>query len=270
MHLSFRSSGAVIGAGFLLTSLAGLTGCSTAFTPLSTDIEKVVSVTGNWQLASTAASASKLPALSGELTGNSHAMTGLFHSDSANACVASSEIFELAGSADAHNAVTLTGSNPLGGKLTVTGTLAADGKSLTDAAYSVSGGSCAMAKPAQASAQEYTMSANYTGSFSDADGQVITLTATLSQSTTPDENGNFSLTGTGTFPSNPCFNSPVSATATELTGNTFNFTYQDPTTQNSVAVAGNISPDGSTLTVTNWTLTGPCGPDSGTGLLTQQ
>jgi hypothetical protein len=36
-----------------------------------------------------------------------------------------------------------------------------------------------------------------------------------------------------------------------------------------VDVAGNFSTDGKTLTVTNWTLTGSCGPDSGTGLMTQ-
>jgi len=248
----------------------GLTGCNTALAPTSVPTANAIAVTGNWQFSSTAASASKLSSVSGELTGSSQSMTGLLHSDSASACVAPSQIFEMTGSANAKNEVTLTGSNPAGGKLNVTGTLAADGKSLTNAAYSVSGGACAMAQPADASAQQYTMSANYAGTFSDADGQVIALTATLSQSTTPDQNGNFSLSGTGTFPSNPCFNSPVSATATELTGNTFSFTYQDPTTLNTVAVTGNISPDGSTLNVTNWTLTGPCGPDAGTGLLTQQ
>jgi hypothetical protein len=248
----------------------GLAGCNAVLSPILAPATDAVAVTGNWQFTSTAASASKLPALSGELTGSSQAMTGLLHSDSTSSCVAPSQIFEMMGSANAKSEVTLTGTNPVGGKLTVTGTLAADGKSLTNAAYSVSGGSCAMAQPADASGQQYAMSANYAGTFSDSDGQVIALTATLSQSSTPDQNGNFTLSGTGTFPSNPCFNSPVSATATELTGNTFSFTYQDPTTLNSVAVAGNISSDGSTLTVTNWTLTGPCGPDSGTGVLTQQ
>lgn len=238
-----------------------------ALTP--TEVAKdAVAVTGNWQF--TSASASNLPALSGELTGSSQAMTGLFHSDSAKSCVAPGQIFEVSGSADAKNEVTLTGSNPVGGKLTLTGTLAKDGKSMINSSYRVSGGSCAMAKAVAALAQQYQMSANYAGSFSDSDGQVIALTATLSQSNTPDQNGNYTLTGTGTFPSNPCFNSPVTVTASELTGNTFNFTYQDQVTLNSVAVAGNISSDGSTLSVTNWTLTGPCGPDSGTGTLTQQ
>ena len=269
MQSSFRTSCALSGASLLLTTL-GLAGCNAALSPLSITPLSAIAVTGNWQFASTAPSAGKLPAISGELTGSNQSMTGLFHSDSAESCVAPSQVFEMTGSADAKNNVTLTGSNPVGGKLTLTGTLAADGKSMTNTAYSVSGGSCAMAKPAAASAQQYDMSANYAGSFSDSDGQVITLSATLSQSSMPDQNGNYTLTGTGTFPSNPCFNSPVTVTASELTGNTFNFTYQDSVTTNSVAVAGNISPDGSTLTVTNWTLTGPCGPDSGTGVLTQQ
>lgn len=270
MPSSFRSSCAFLGASLLATASFGLTGCNTGLAPSTVSAANAIAVTGNWQFASTTAAASKLPALSGELTGNSQAITGLLHSDASSSCTTPSQIFEVTGSADTKNEMTLTGSNEVGGKLTLTGTLAADGKSLTNAAYSVSGGSCAMAKVAEAAAQQYQMAASYAGSFSDPDGQVIALTAVLSQSQTPDQNGNYTLSGTGTFPSNPCFNSPVTATSTELTGNTFNFTYQDPVTTNSVSVVGTISPDGSTLNVTNWTLTGPCGPDGGTGLLTKQ
>ena len=37
-----------------------------------------------------------------------------------------------------------------------------------------------------------------------------------------------------------------------------------------VVATGTFSTDGATLTVSSWTLTGPCGPDSGTGTLTKQ
>jgi hypothetical protein len=37
-----------------------------------------------------------------------------------------------------------------------------------------------------------------------------------------------------------------------------------------VTANGTFSTDGTTLTVTGWNLTGYCGPDSGTGLLTKQ
>jgi hypothetical protein len=98
---------------------------------------------------------------------------------------------------------------------------------------------------------------------------VITLSANLSQSPSSNTDGNFTLSGTGTFPNNPCFNSPVTMSSSQVTGGSFTFIYTDPTTQNVVTTNGTFSTDGQTLTVTQWTLTGPCGPDSGTGLLTQ-
>jgi hypothetical protein len=259
----------IAGASLLLPTSLFLAGCTGAMTPVATP--NAIAVTGNWQVSSSAAAASKLPAISGELTGSSRAMTGIFHSQSPSACVAPAQAFEVSGAADAKLNVRLTGTNVAGGTLTIRGTLAADGKSLTDASYQVAGGSCAMSAPAQAEAQSYSsITGTYAGSFSDGDGQVITLTASLTQAPASDTDGNFQLSGTGTFPSNPCFSSPVSLSNSQVTGGDFNFTYADQTTGNTVNVIGNFSTDGKTLTVTQWTLTGSCGPDSGTGLLTQQ
>jgi hypothetical protein len=264
-----RSSCALLGASLVLPTLLGLAGCNSAMTP--TPAAKAIAVTGNWQISSAAPVAGKLSSISGELTGSTAAMTGIFHSDSASACIAPKQAFEVSGSANANNLVTLTAANVAGGKLTITGTLAADGKSLSDASYNVVGGSCAFAAPADANAQSYSsINGNYTGSFSDTDGQSIQVSATLTQTPSSDTDGNFQLSGTGTFPNNPCFNSPVTLSASQVTGGSFNFTYADSSTGNSVDVAGNFSTDGKTLTVTNWTLTGSCGPDSGTGLMTQQ
>ena len=255
-------------ASLLVTSLF-ITGCNSGMIPVSTTA--AVAVTGNWQLASTAVSASKLPSLSGELTGNSTSMTGIFHSNSTTACVAPTQTFDVTGSADSKMLVTLTGANTVGGTLKVTGTLAADGKSLADATYMVTGGSCAFAAPAAATAQSYSsIDGNYTGSFADSDGQTIAVNATLTQTPTSDTDGNFQLSGTGTFPNNPCFNSPVSISKSQVTGGSFDLTYSDATTGNSVEALGNFSTDGKTLTVTQWTLTGSCGPDTGTGSLIQQ
>jgi hypothetical protein len=269
MRVSIRSACAYLGASLLVGIAVGLSGCDAALAPVSS--LNAVGLTGNWQFASTAAAASKLPEISGELTGNSQAMTGIFHSDSLSACVVPSAAFEVAGAANGAGLVTLTGANVGGGKLTITGTLAADGKSLTDASYNVVGGPCAFAQAASAQAQQYSaVSGTYAGSFSDSDGQVITLSATLTQTPNADTDGNFQLSGTGTFPNNPCFASPVTMTSSQVTGGSFTFTYTDPTTQNEVVTNGALSTDGKTLTVTGWTLTGSCGPDHGTGLLMQQ
>jgi len=225
---------------------------------------------GNWQLSSTASAASKLASLSGELSGSTTAATGIFHTDSSTACVATTAPIELSGSANGDNVLTLTG-GMAGGTLTVTGTLAADGKSLSNASYNVSGGTCAFPTPAPAIGQNYSpITGNYTGSFSDAGGNVININAVLTQTPMSDTDGNFQLSGTGTFPANPCFNSPVSVTNSQVTGGSFTLTYADNVTANSVTASGTFSTDGTTLTVTNWTLTGSCGPDSGTGILTKQ
>lgn len=268
--MSLRSSLACLslGAGLAL-SLIGLAGCGSGLAAAAVSARSTP-VTGNWQLTSTATSAANLAAISGELTGTSASMTGILHADSTSACIAPTSAFEVAGSANAASLVTLTGTLA-GGKITITGTLAADGQSFTNSTYTVTGGTCAFTTPARATAHVYSsISGNYAGSFSDPNGQVISITAALTQTPSSDTDGNFQLSGTGTFPNNPCFSSPVSISNSQVTGGDFTLTYTDATTQNSVTALGTFSTDGSTLTVTQWTLSGPCGPDTGTGLLAKQ
>ena len=267
MKFSRLSCCAALCASFVLTLL--LTGCADmGTTPISAANP---TVTGNWQFSSASANAAKLASFSGELTGNASQMTGILHSNSTTSCVAPSVAIAMTGSTNANGVTTLTSSNFPSGTLTITGTLAADGKSFNTAAYTVTGGTCAFTQPANATAQDYApISGTFTGGFSDPDGHLINVTATLTQSPTSDVDGNFTLSGNGTFPSNPCFISPVTVSNTQVTGGSFTFTYADPTTTNSVTANGTFSTDGKTLTVTSWTLTGPCGPDTGTGTLTRQ
>jgi hypothetical protein len=250
---------------------ASILGCNAGLT--ATPAVNTVSVTGNWQLASADAAAARLPALSGELKGSGSAITGLFHSNAASACVAPSSVIELTGSANASSVVTLTGANVAGGTLTVRGTLAADGKSFSSASYQVTGGSCAFPKAAVATAQAYSsISGNYSGTFSDTTGNALPVTATLTQTPDSDTDGNFQLSGTGSFADgrSPCIASPATVSNSQVTGGNFSLTYTDPSSQNSVAASGTFSTDGTTLTISSWTLTGNCGTFTGTGLLTKQ
>lgn len=266
MRLS-RSSAFVVCSAVLAASL-GLSGCSSSIVPSA--VTNALAVSGNWQVSSSAVVASKLPSLSGTLNGSTAAVTGTLHSVSTNSCVAPSTLIQVSGHADAKNNLTLTGSVG-GGTLTITGALAEDGKSLTGAAYNITGGSCAFTAQAAATAQSYSsVTGTYAGSFSDANGHVIDITANLTQSPASDSDGNYLLSGTGSFPNNQCFSSPVSISNAQVTGGTFTQTYADPNTNNSVTATGTFSTDASTLTVSNWTLTGSCGPDSGTGSLTRQ
>jgi hypothetical protein len=228
-------------------------------------------VSGNWQV-SAASNGIPLPSLSGALTGNqtTAAVTGVLHSDLTTGCATMQDAFPVTGSTDFNGITTLTGS-VAGGTLTITGKLALDGQSLSNVSYNISGGQCAFTGPTTAAVQNYgAVTGTYTGSFSDPDGKVIDVTANLTQATTGDTSGNFQLSGTGSFGSNPCFVSPVTVSNSQVTGWSFRITYADSVTGNSVTAVGTISTDGTTLTVTNWSMTGPCGADSGTGTLTQQ
>ena len=267
MLLPSRSLRAVIVPAVLSLLPLLLTGCSATSTGASAS--KAAFVAGNWQFSSVAPAAVHLSGISGELSGSAAAVTGILHAQLASACVAPTTALTVAGSADANGALTLT-SAVAGGTLTINGNLAADGRSLSNATYNVAGGTCAFAKPADAVAQAYMpLSGSYTGTFRDGDGLIATVQANLTQSADANGDGNYTLTGTAT-PNNPCFSTTVPILNTSVTGGNFTFTYTDPNTTNSVTANGTFSNDASTLTVANWTLSGPCGADTGTGSMTRQ
>lgn len=227
-------------------------------------------VSGNWQVS--AAGNVPLARISGSLTDGSTNLgstpvTGILHADATATCTTAAELITVKGTTDGNGITTLSG--PVaGGTVTVTGTLAADGRSLSKATVNVSGGQCAYATAAQATVQNYSaVAGTYAGNLSDAQGPVMNVTASLSQAANGDQNGNFTLSGTVSLGTNSCFVSPVPVVNSEVSGGNFVLTYTDNTKGNSVTATGTFSPDGKTLTVTNWSLTGPCGADQGTGLL---
>lgn len=267
--MSLRSCSSAVLLATLSLTVPALTGCSGSFADIPNP-QSAVSVKGNWQFASSSPAASRLPAFSGALTGTSLAIKGIFHSDSASACVAPNTSFDVSGGADLKNVVILTG-GLAGGTLTVTGNLSDDGKSLSNTTYNVTGGTCAFTQAAAASAQAYAdITGTYTGNFTTSGGDVIPVVANLTQAADSDGNGNFTLSGSGTFPYNPCFNSPVSVSNAQVTGGSFTMTYSDQTTGNQVTGTGTFTPDGTTLTVTGWGSSGPCGTGTGTGTFTKQ
>lgn len=226
-------------------------------------------VTGNWQISSATAKVA-LPSVSGQLTATGTGLTGVLHANTATNCVTAQDPIGVTGTTDANRKVTLTG-QVAGGKLLVTGTLRADGRSLSDATYTVDGGQCGFVEPALATVQNYSsVTGSYSGSFFDPDGRVITITANLTQSPDGDSDGNFQLNGTASLGQNGCFGSQVNVVNSQVTGGTFTLTYADGAANDSVTATGTFSTDGKTLNVTKWTLTGACGPDAGTGLLAKQ
>ena len=228
---------------------------------IAADSGAITLAAGNWQISSSAPAAARLPVFSGEFTNRSGTISGILHSQSETACVSPATSFTLTGSTSSKNLVTLTG-RVAGGALTVTGTLAENGKSLTAATYSITGGACALPAKVQAVAQAFApITGTYSGNFADIDGQIAQVTADFSQSTTPDPEGNFTLAGTATVSNNPCFPSTIPISKTQVTGGTFTFTYAAD--DNSVTANGTFNSEATVLTINSWTSSGSCGADTG-------
>lgn len=254
-----------------------LTGCSgststTASSTLAT--QSYAELAGNWQF--TSAGNTALTSLGGSLAVSGSTVTGMLH-PLAGACVtgAATAPFAVSGSISSAGLLTLQSSNFAGGAFHLTGTLAANQRSLRSPAYTVSGGSCASATPALGRltpqdtitiAQQYQpISGTYTGNFSDPDGVVMAVSANLQQSSSADANGFYHLSGTATFANNPCLNAPI-VTDSVINGATITATYTDSTTGNSIIGTGTFDATATTLNVTNWVVTGSSAcADSGTG-----
>lgn len=239
---------------------------------------EIFPVSGNWELASSSVQAAPLPQLSGSFSGDSTAITGLFHTTASGACITPQTIVTLNGRADARRNLVLTSASfDNGSVLTIRGVLAPDGHSILNASYNVTGGACAFTAQNGTSlapmiaAQYLPISGNYAGTFVDVDGDSLPVSATLTQTTQPDANGVFHLTGNATFPGNPCLTSPV-VTDSTVTGSSLSATYsqQQNGVTNTVVASGTFNADATVLTITNWTLSGGCGADNGTGSLTKQ
>ena len=260
-------------SGILLA--ACLTACSSApigsATGTAAATPSATALSGNWQISADPTEAAQLPELSGSLTGSGSAVSGIFHATTSNACVSPQTRIAVSGSLDEHNVLTLNSAPFAGGSiLRLIGTVAS-GNRLAVSTYSITGGTCAFS----AGANSISATANllqpvtgtYAGSFTDSDGTSFPISATLTQTTQPDGNGVFHVSGGATFDSNQCVTSPIVADST-VTGNTLTATYTQQ--GNTIVATGTFDAAATTLTITSWTLDGPCGPASGTGVLTRQ
>jgi hypothetical protein len=245
-----------------------LTGCTVARTDPSS-----ATISGNWQFTSKDISAVNLPQISGSIAGTTSAFTATFHPTYANACVTPQTLLPFTGSVDSAGLLHMT-SAPFGQGSVLTLSANYSSGSITNATYTVTGGACAFASARLApttATQLQPISGTYTGTFNDSFHDTIPVTATLTQGAQPDANGIFHVTGSATFPGNPCLPSPVLTDST-ITGDTLSTTYtqQQGSISNTVIASGTFDPTATILTITNWTLTGACGPDNGTGMLTRQ
>ncbi|ADW68025.1 hypothetical protein AciX9_0958 [Granulicella tundricola MP5ACTX9] len=263
---------------FGMAVLAGfLSGCNalTAVTGIPTSLKAAIA--GNWEVKTNATQAVTLPEIAGAFATTNGAVTATFHTLAANACMAPNTFVSATGTTDANGNLKLTSAAFNGSTLSLTGTLAADGKTLTNATYSVTGGSCGFpvvagtAAVAATATQYAAITGAYAGNFTDSDGDVIPVSGNFTQSTAPDANGVYHLTGNATFPGNPCLTSPAIVDST-VTGSMLSTTYSQTANgmTNTVVANGTFNADASILTVTDWTISGACGSAHGTGLFSKQ
>jgi hypothetical protein len=187
-------------------------------------------------------------------------------------CVSPTANISLTGSVTAADQMTLV-SAPFGGTtLTLKGNVTPDGKGIGDAAWTFAGGSCASIGTADVTATNYSeIGGNYSGTFLDASGNQLAVSAFLQQTTEPDSNGQFSLSGTATFPANTCFVDQPTMTSSLVTGDNLSMTYTDPGSGAVLTATGTFNAAATQLTISNWTIAGgSCDGNSGTGSLTEQ
>lgn len=248
-------------AGLVLTLVAG---CGQQTPPLQVGAK----LAGNWSFTS---AASKLTLNLGFTQGAYETVSAVARLNG-SACVAPGTDIVLTGSVSGSNQMTLV-SAPFGGTvLTIKGDVASDSKGIAAASWSFAGGSCGKLGAMAVTATNYSnIAGTYSGPFNDNSGNTGTISAFLQQTSQPDQNGQFSLTGTASFPNNPCFVQQPTVTDSVVTGSNLAMTYTDPGSSTVLTASGYFNSTATQLTITNWSIAGgPCNGDTGTGSMTEQ
>jgi len=241
-----------------------LAGCGMANTP----IQVGTSLSGNW--AFTPGSSNVVLNL-GFLQGAYETVSAVARLNGSS-CVTPTTDILLTGSVGGDNQMMLVSEAFGGTTLTLQGQVSPDGKGIAGATWTFAGGSCASLGKASLTATNYSaINGTYAGNFIDGAGDEIAVSALLEQTTQPDLNGQFSLSGTASFPNNDCFVNQPSVTTSTVTGDTLSMTYSDTASATTLTAVGTFNAAATQLTITNWSISGgKCNGDSGTGSLTEQ
>ncbi|HEX3663472.1 MAG TPA: hypothetical protein VHU89_18700 [Acidobacteriaceae bacterium] len=238
-----------------------LTGCGQINSPLRVG----TALAGNWTFAPSSSSV----ILNLGFTQGAYETVSAVGRIEGSSCVSSQTDILLTGSVDANDNVTLV-SAPFGGTtLTLKGQVAANGKGMAAANWSFAGGACAALGTTDVTATNYsTIGGTYQGTFIDKDDNPLQVSAFLQQTTQPDQNGQFSVSGTASFPSINCFTLQPTVTSSLVTGSSLSMTYTDPGSGAVLKTTGTFNSAASQLTIASWSITGgTCNGDSGTGTM---
>ena len=242
----------------LTVALVLVAGCGQINSPLRVG----TAMAGNWSFAN-----SSNVVLNVGFTQGSYETVSAVGRLEGTSCVGADTNILLTGSVDGDNNATLI-SQPFGGTtLTIKGQVAANGKGMAGATWTFAGGPCASLGTANVTATNYnTIGGTYVGTFMDTNNNSMGVSAFLQQTTQPDANGQFSISGTATFPANGCFTEQPTVTSSLVTGDSLSMTYTDPGSGAVLTVTGSFNSAATVLTIANWKITGgTCNGDAGTG-----
>jgi len=200
----------------LLFPLATLLACgSSATLPPSTSSSP--NLTGNWMVLGNLVSTTNLPPspieyFSGSLLFNGSSVTGTLRAfdNSTNSCVPLTQDLAVSGSVSSATSLSGTVNNLIltvpisGGVATITASLPQNLNSFISGSYQIVGGACAMSATPSIISQFVPATGTYTGTFNvlasgtltPVPGTATAITAVLTQSTTPNADGQFPLSGT--------------------------------------------------------------------------
>jgi hypothetical protein len=255
-HAAFLAVASVLG-------LTLLTGCGMANTP----VQVGTSLSGNWAFVPSTSNV----VLNLGFTQGAYETVSAVARLSGNSCISPTADVLLTGSVGGDNEMLLV-SAPFGGTtLTLQSQVSGDGKSMAGATWSFVGGNCSALGKASVTATNYSsINGTYTGTFLDGSSPMAVSTL-LQQTSQPDLNGQFSLSGTTTFPNTNCFVEQPSVQTSLVTGSSLSITYTDTASSTVLTAVGTFNSSASTLTITSWSIKGgACNGDSGTGSLTAQ
>lgn len=251
-----RLSACVVTAAFAL-----LAGCGQINSPLRVG----TAMAGNWSFAN-----SSNVVLNLGFTQGSYETVSAVGRLEGTSCAGTGTDILLTGSVDGDNNATLISSAFGGTTLTIKGQVAANGKGMAGATWAFAGGACASLGTGNVTATNYnTIGGTYLGTFTDANNNPIGVSTFLQQTTQPDPNGQFSMSGSATFPANMCFTQQPTVTSALVTGDSLSVTLTDPGSGAVLTASGTFNSAATQLTIASWKIVGgSCNGDSGTGSLT--
>ncbi len=245
----------------------------TCGTPTPTPTPGTVNAfSGNYSFTATSQVSSKVLIIGGFFKDDSTgAVTGTMHVAGTTCFNPQNDVVAFTGTVTTAGALTVTSSPVNSQVISFTGTISADGTTITAGTFTITGGSCTGEHGTLTGFQMASMTANYSGSFTSGSNTLTVSSSPLTQtSTTGDAQGLFHVTGTLTFSSLTCGLTNAAIQSSSVAGQIVVLTLKGSDGLSTISFAGQATDKtatniGGTFSIAG---TGVCGGQSGNATLT--